>query len=584
MGILDNIVRIANQATGRKPADLNQLMQQPQAVEPAEPMPRDPNYAVPFTPGFPIRPAAINELDPETGRPRPRQYEYNVSHNIQITETRPVPFGVLRTAADQIDILRRCIEVVKNKVLASKWDVVLSPDVINQLMADNNVSQIRAAALAKTMYADQITKARKFWQTPDVINGLIFEDWLEIALEDILVLDAWAIFPVKSVGGDLIALQIIDGATIRPYVDARGMKPQPPYPAYAQMLYGFPRSEFTMPTETEDKDGQFTSDELSYVVFNRRVNSVYGYGPVERSLNVADLYLRRQQWMRAEYTDGVIPELFLETTAEIPAELLRQYEIILNDDLAGQTEQRKRARILPYGMKASSQDGYAEKLRNMVFDEYIVHSIVGHFGGMVQPSEIGFTAKGGLGGGGVQTGEANTADLALQGFTNRLARQLSQLMYVYLGVDRALQFQFKPSDRQDDGTHAKSIDLAVRGGKMSINEARAEDGLSLLDSPVADAPLLVTTQGTFMITNDGAVALNPAPDAPAPVDNPVDNTKSARPADIQEIIRFKKWLKKSPTKPFQFNHVPSGFAETLNKFVAVGDHEGAAWYAERYSK
>jgi hypothetical protein len=66
-------------------------------------------------------------------------------------------------------------------------------------------------------------------------------DWLNIALEEILVLDAWAIWPQKTVGGELYGLQILDGSTIKPLIDDRGMRPMPPYSSYQQILFGFPR-------------------------------------------------------------------------------------------------------------------------------------------------------------------------------------------------------------------------------------------------------------------------------------------------------------------------------------------------------
>ena len=72
------------------------------------PLPRNPWLAmVPFGPGLPITPGAINPLR-EDGRPDPRRYEYQVAQNINITETRFTPFKTLRASADQIDILRRC--------------------------------------------------------------------------------------------------------------------------------------------------------------------------------------------------------------------------------------------------------------------------------------------------------------------------------------------------------------------------------------------------------------------------------------------------------------------------------------------
>ncbi len=92
-------------------------------------LPRAPFSAtVPFGPGMPILPGAINPINPETGRPEPRKYEYQVAQNINITETKLVPFKTLRASADAIDILRRCIEVTKSKMNNLEFDIVLGAD------------------------------------------------------------------------------------------------------------------------------------------------------------------------------------------------------------------------------------------------------------------------------------------------------------------------------------------------------------------------------------------------------------------------------------------------------------------------
>ena len=60
-------------------------------------LPRAPYSAsVPFGPGLPIIPGAINPVDPATGRPQPRRYEYQVAQNINIVPTRAIPFTTLR--------------------------------------------------------------------------------------------------------------------------------------------------------------------------------------------------------------------------------------------------------------------------------------------------------------------------------------------------------------------------------------------------------------------------------------------------------------------------------------------------------
>ena len=614
MGLLDNFAKlVAEQITKAAPEVApipSWQMDQQRSYGNTVGLPRDPNMAnVPFTPGLPLLPGAINPVRPD-GRPDPRRYEYQVAQNINITETRLVPFKTLRAAAEQIDILRRCVEVMKQKMVGLDWDIVLSDDAVEKVMAESGEkNRIRAISLAKTQFGDEISRAKSFWEVPDVSNGLIFADWLNMALEDVLVLDAWAVWPQKTVGGDLRGIQCLDGSTIKPLIDDRGMRPSAPQPAFQQILYGFPRSEFAAPTEDIDVDGEFTSDELAYMIRNRRTTTIYGLSPVERALPLADIYLRRQQWIRAEYTDGVIPELMFETDANFGnnPDLLRAYENILNDDLSGQTEQRKRARLLPAGLHPVQMDGYGEKFKD-VLDEFLVTSICGHFG--VQPSEIGFTPKSGLGGAGHQKGQGESSEvIGLIPLQQWVGRMLSQLSYVWLGMPRELEFKFMASERTDDLTQAQVLDSKVRGGLMTVNEARAGEGLPLIDSPMADQPIFVAGAGVFTITDDGLVPVgdggvdtnssgessiaNPSesPDQPAdettpePKPEPEDSTdqsEKALKAQVDEAKAFMRWLRKSPSRAFEFKQMPVVYAETLNKFVAVGDFDGARWYAECY--
>lgn len=471
-------------------------------------LPRDPNMAnVPFTPGVPLIPGAINPVRAD-GRPDPRRYEYQVAQNINITPTRLIPFETLRAAADQIDILRRCIEVLKAKMVGLDWDIVLAEDAVEKVMAESGEkTNVRAMQNVKEQFSDEMNRTRQFWEQPDVANGMVFADWLNMALEEILVLDAWAVWPQKSVGGDLLGLQILDGSTIKPLIDDRGMRPTSPNPAFQQILYGFPRSEFSATDETENADGEFSSDELAYMVKNRRTFTVYGFSPTERALAVADIYLRRQGWLRAEYTDGVLPELMFESDANFgnSPDLLKAYENVLNDDLSGQTEQRKRARILPAGLHAVQYDGYGEKFKD-VLDEYLVNSICGHFG--VLPTEIGFAPKGGLGGAGIQSGEATSSEvIGIVPLANWMGKMITNLSYTFLGMPRELEFKFMPSARNDDMVAAQVSDIKKRNGGMTLNEARSIDGLPLLDAKEADQPMIVTPAGTFFITDDGLVPI-----------------------------------------------------------------------------
>lgn len=621
MGLFDRLARAVAeelQKAPRLPAGTVTMSEQ-EMVNRSSPMnqtygqsvglPRNPIWPnVPFTPGQPIVPGAINPVR-EDGRPDPRRYEYQVAQNINITETRLIPFKTLRAAADQVDIIRRCIQVQKQKLTSYEWDITLSEDASERIAATSGKDHVRAMAEAREKFTEEIARLRAFWEEPDRANGLTYADWLNLALEENLVLDALAIWPQRAVGGDLFGFQILDGSTIKPLIDDRGMRPMPPNPAFQQVLYGFPRSEFMAPNEMEDADGEFTSDELAYLVQNRRTWTIYGFSPTERALPLADIYLRRQQWMRSEYTDGVLPELMFKTDATYGnnPELLRAYENIFNDTLSGQTQERVRGKVLPAGFDPIQFDGYGEKFKD-VLDNYLITSICGHFG--VLPSEIGFSGAGSLGASGLQQGETLSAEtIGVVPLAKWLSRQLTNLSYLYLGMPRELEFKILFESKIDTESEARKMDIELKNGGRTVNEARAQMGLPLLDTPQADMPMLHSGAGLYFLSPNGIIDAMTASNASAlegpdatPIDEPLNignepETETGKPVEevveeesedetekaAKEIKQFLRWLRKgSQKRAFNFQFVEEEYATILNKYISIDDLDSARWYAERY--
>lgn len=586
----------ANQFTAEQ---LQQMMQEQFGIGIFNPLPRNQGMAgIPFGPSLPLTPTAINPVD-ANGRTKPRRYEYPVAWNVFVTEQRLVPWKVLRASAEQIDILRRCIEVAKSKLITMDWDIVLSESANERIANDAGGNYLRALADARTKFTPEIARLRDFWQMPDRINGLIFSDWLNMALEEVLVLDALAIYPHPTVGGDLHSLEILDGSTIKPLLDDRGMRPQPPYPAFQQVLYGFPRGEFTATTDGEANDGEFESDELIYLVKNRRTWTPYGYSPVERSLPLADIYLRRQQWLRAEFTNGVSPDLLFTTDPQYGGtpELLRAWETIFNDDMAGQTEARRGAKLIPSGFTPVDMSGRSEKF-SATLDEYLIKGICGHFG--IMPSEIGFTPNSGLGGAGFQDGEAETSSVIGTGpYAQWLGALLSDISYKFLGMPRELEFRFDGGRTSESEADARRRSTEVAGGMRTLNEARAEMGLILIDSPLADMPmvegfpLFVSPEGVIAGTStvgvdgdgtaltpdnelSGLVEVDSETNEPTIVQT--DNKPNVEPTTDElksaEIQAFLKWSAKGKrSREFEFKHMDSISAEALNHAAKSGDAE-----------
>jgi hypothetical protein len=277
-------------------------------------------------------------------------------------------------------------------------------------------------------------------------------------------------------------------------------------------------------------------------------------------------------------------------------DLLLAYERILNDDLAGQTQQRKRARLLPKGLAPIVNDGYGEKFKDTL-DDYLITSICGHFG--VQPSEIGFSPKGGLGGAGFSEGQAENAEaIGIGPLANWISKQLTNLSYTYLGMPRELEFKLLTSERRDTEENARKNQIEITSAGKSVNERRSELGLPLLDTPQADMPILVSGSSVYLFSPDGMIDASTASVAPtlsgpdATPDAPITpDTLEEKPAtevkpeeeEVTEVKAFMKWAAKGKrARLFEFKSLDPIVGDALNRCAFDGDLETARALAKAY--
>ena len=612
MGIRDRIIKALTLPPGATARTEQQILaldptQSPQMATQFVPLQRDPALAaVPFSPGIPLVPALINQPRAD-GRAEPRRWEVPVAWNLQLGSGRAVEFNVLREIADQNDLVRKCIEFVKSTISGLEWDIVLSPEATERIIAEGG-QFASAARQARVQLLPEIARARDFWVQPDRINGIDFPEWVAMAIEEMLVIDALTIYPNHTADRTALhSLEILDGATIKPLLDDRGARPQPPQPAYQQILWGFPRGEFTA---SADSDGEFSADDLIYAPRTRRSFTPYGFSAVERSIPPALLYMVRMQWLNSEFDDSTLPQSFMQSGASFGGnpDVLRAYEAVLNDELAGNFRARHRIKLLPDGMIPQFPPPADERFKADL-DELIVKLTCLHFG--VLPTQLGFAPKGGLGGAGVEKGEGVAADVTgLKPMMQWVTGLCNQMSYRFLNMPKDLAFVFRSAEAEDANKVTQRRDTEIRGGQRTLNEARSELGLPQYTFPEADMPLVSSGLKTLQASNaEGAAAPAPAsaPDAAGPAgggggaltaamfpdggSSPTEHMfdQGAQPAQqhmfeagapslrqhmFGELSQFAKWARPGRTRPFRFEHVDVDTADMLNKMAAV-DPDGA---------
>lgn len=267
-----------------------------------------------FGPGKPLAPAAQESA-------LGRQFDYLAGYNIQTTPRagEPVGFGQLRGLADAHDILRLTIETRKDQM--AKLEFEIKP----------KDGKTQAGADAKMI--------QEFLERPDREHD--WDDWLRIWLEELFVTDAATIYPRKTKGGELYALEPIDGALIKRVLSADGRTPIPPDPAYQQIIKGLPAVNYT-------------AEELFYLPRNVRVNRIYGYSPVEQIIMTVNIALRRQVHQLQYYTEGNIPPMLVNVPQSWSTEQIsvfqKYWDLLMGGP--GNDKEKQRLRFVPGEMKA----------------------------------------------------------------------------------------------------------------------------------------------------------------------------------------------------------------------------------------
>jgi hypothetical protein len=576
---------------------LQQLqMRNPSRVSGAANLTRDPYSNADFGPGVPLNPAP---LDPSlaSGRPAPRRWEFPVSWNLQTTTTRSVPWSILRDSADQVSIMRSCIETCKSAITGLDWSFGIDSARAQHLAKREGTSNHTVTSDLQDKYADQIDRLHQWWTMPDRINKWTFSEWLGALLEDQLVLDAVAAYPHLSLGGDLHSLELLDSSTIKPLLDHRGATPQPPLAAFQQILWGFPRGEYSQ-SPLDQVDDEFTSavygnvegvsartDALIYKVRNRRTRSPYGFSNVEQALMDVDLWLKRFDWLRAEYTAGVTPEMIVNVDATMTPEQLRQYEAVFNDDLSGRTNERHRAQFLPAGFNATYPQSHDAKFSSD-FDLHIIRLICAAFD--VLPTSLGFSPNhGGIGAAGHQSGEQ---DSQLQRGTKPTAQWITDLINevcsLYLDMPPEVTFKFHGLDEEDEAKTDALLQGDLKTGIITLNETRDAKNLPRYAFPEADQPFMATPTGPAWLNVEvqpigmpgnlpSAVQNQPgfqsqAPQPAAPAEN-LDDEPDAK-AEQKAFFTFaSRRAGKSSWRDFTFKALDSDTSEAANRLAAAGD-------------
>ena len=400
----------------------------------------------PFSPGEPQAPALPGQT--------PRGLIPRVGQNLNLTPRtgwRGRTLGAFEElkVLSAFDLVRIAIEDVKGQIIGMEWDVQPRKEFKND-------PEAKAEA----------DRARRFVDMPDPLARLDFEGWLSQAIEEMLVTDALTLYPHRTVNGEPIGLEQIDGATIIPLVDDRGRPPLPPAPAYQQIVYGRPETEFLL-------------DEIWYSPFTRRVDNPYGHPPTEQVIITVNLAIRSSLYDLSYYTTGTLPDALFSFPAGWSSEQIAEYEEGWN--------LMREGRITSGGLGFLPEGQYIEtKKREWRYDflEWLGRVIAWAFG--VSPLPIMRLI-------GRATAEALESSFAESGVRNRakfIARRFNRYIQQELGLTR-VEFVWQV-DQTEDAAIAYQRNVAlISAGAKTPDEVRKEYGLDPYAGGIGAKPFVL---------------------------------------------------------------------------------------------
>jgi Phage portal protein len=307
-----------------------------------------------FGPQQPIVPMAQEESAGAVGR----QFDYPAGFNLRQTPRleESLDFPTLKGLADSYDVLRLVIETRKDQVAGATWSI-----------GPKDRAAKRDDALCDAL--------EDFFRMPDKEHT--WPDWIRMVLEQLFVYDAPAFFCQPDRKGDLFALRVLDGATIKRVLTLHGRTPLPEEgPAYQQILKGIPAVDYIKPMPFGVKppmgpDG-WPMPELIYKPRNPRVDRVYGFGPVEQIVTTVNIALRRELSQLDYYTKGSTPDLIFQTPEGWNPNQISQFSQWWESMLAGNLENRRGAMFVPQGVTP-----YDTKDRTLKdeYDEWLVRIV-----------------------------------------------------------------------------------------------------------------------------------------------------------------------------------------------------------------
>lgn len=293
----------------------------------------------------------------------------------------------------------------------------------------------------------------------DLVNprGESFRSLLDQVVEDVLVLDAGCIEKEKTLGGELLYLHAVNGATIAPDREWDGTSPRAV--RYRQYDQG-------------KCVAQFRNDQLVYIMANPSTHRVVGWSPLETLFRVV-----RAELFGEEYDYDMMrtaaPNVLLYLGPGVTDQQREKYAEYWNAEIAGQN-----AIAFANNANPEAKGGPAAiKLRDDSFEERLAYKkwLAGKIAAVFEMDLTVFNLTEA-----VQKSIGNTltarTDEGANGVASLFSEFLTREIIWEIDPSRNHAFEFDDLNQRDALAQAKIDQIYMGIGKTFPNELRARDG------------------------------------------------------------------------------------------------------------
>jgi HK97 family phage portal protein len=360
---------------------------------------------------------------------------------------KPTPVNLRRFA--ETPLVRRAINVIKDRVAAMDWQVRLRRDV-----------RVEDVAFA----GRKLRALRRTLEEPNASDS--FRTLVEQAIEDVLT-GGYGAIEIEPTGDPErpAMLWAVDGASIRINAQWDGHEDSP---RYAQ----------AMPGQLESSAVELLDSQLMYIRMNPRSFTPFGLGPLEVAFETVNQFLSAHRFA-GKLAANSVAQYALWLNEATPAQhdrLIRWWQ----DEIEG----TGRVPLISTGQKPEVlrfAQGTDADLR-LAWQEFLIRMVANAFG--LPPLMLGLEADVN------QSTASEMADEAFRGAISPLAMLLaghiSRDLFAKCIGWREFEFVFNELSARDEQTELETQVQLLKAGVLTVNEVRAMRGLGPLETGVGD--------------------------------------------------------------------------------------------------